>query len=102
MCLIGHLLTNIEDIDKLSITKDYLKDFSIQGKKYNFKYIFEKIAQIHKENNDNEMLTIISSDENIDMDILGKIIEGNPLEQIGAILSKEGTIIQAHKEDLLN
>lgn len=101
VCLIGHLLTNIEDIDKLSITKDYLKDFSIQGKKYNFKYIFEKIAQIHKENNDNEMLSIISSDENIDMDILGKIIEGNPLEQIGAILSKEGTIIQAHKEDLL-
>lgn len=101
VCLIGHLLTNIEDIDKLSITKDYLKDFSIQGKKYNFKYIFEKIAQIHKENNDNEMLSIISSDENIDMDILGKIIEGNPLEQIGAVLSKEGTIIQAHKEDLL-
>lgn len=101
VCLIGHLLTNIEDIDKLSITKDYLKDFTIQGKKYNFKYIFEKIAQIHKENNDNEMLSIISSDENIDMDILGKIIEGNPLEQIGAILSKEGTIIQAHKEDLL-
>lgn len=101
VCLIGHLLTNIEDIDKLSITKDYLKDFTIQGKKYNFKYIFEKIAQIHKENNDNEMLSIISSDENIDMDILGKIIQGNPLEQIGAILSKEGTIIQAHKEDLL-
>lgn len=101
VCLIGHLLTNIEDIDKLSITKDYLKDFTIQGKKYNFKYIFEKIAQIHKENNDNEMLSIISSDENIDMDILGKIIQGNPLEQIGAILSKEGTIIQAHKENLL-
>lgn len=101
VCLIGHLLTNIEDIDKLSITKDYLKDFTIQGEKYNFKYIFEKIAQIHKENNDNEMLSIISSDENIDMNILGKIIEGNPLEQIGAILSKEGTIIQAHKEDLL-
>lgn len=101
VCLIGYLLKNIGEIDKLSITKDYLKDFTIQGKKYNFKYIFEKIAQIHKENNDNEMLSIISSDENIDMDILGKIIEGNPLEQIGAILSKEGTIIQAHKEDLL-
>lgn len=101
VCLIGYLLKNIEGIDKLSITKDYLKDFTIQGKKYNFKYIFEKIAQIHKENNDNEMLSIISSDENIDMDILGKIIEGNPLEQIGAILSKESTIIQAHKEDLL-
>ena len=30
-----------------------------------------------------------------------EIIQGNPLEQIGAILSKESTIIQAHKEDLL-
>lgn len=101
VCLIGYLLKNIKDIDKLSITKDYLKDFSIQGKKYNFKYIFEKIAQIHKENNDNEMLSIISSDEQIDMNIIMEIIQGNPLEQIGAILSKEGTIIQAHKENLL-
>lgn len=101
VCLIGYLLKNIEDIDKLSITKDYLKDFSIQGKKYNFKYIFEKIAQIHKENRDNEMLQILSTDEQIDMNIIMEIIQGNPLEQIGAILSKEGTIIQAHKEDLL-
>lgn len=35
------------------------------------------------------------------MNIIMEIIQGNPLEQIGAILSKEGTIIQAHKEDLL-
>ena len=101
VCLIGYLLKNIEDIDKLSITKDYLKDFSIQGKKYNFKYIFEKIAQIHKENRDNDMLQILSTDEQIDMNIIMEIIQGNPLEQIGAILSKESTIIQAHKEDLL-
>lgn len=101
VCLIGYLLKNIEDIDKLSITKDYLKDFSIQGKKYNFKYIFERIEQIHKENRDNEMLQILSTDEQIDMNIIMEIIQGNPLEQIGAILSKEGTIIQAHKEELL-
>ena len=101
VCLIGYLLKNIEDIDKLSITKDYLKDFSIQGKKYNFKYIFEKIVQIHKENRDNDMLQILSTDEQIDMNIIMEIIQGNPLEQIGAILSKESTIIQAHKEDLL-
>ena len=101
VCLIGYLLKNIKEIDQLSITKDYLKDFSVQGKKYNFKYIFEKLEQIHKENRDNEMLSIISRDEEIDGDILLKIIEGNPLEQIGAILSKEETIIQAHKEDLL-
>lgn len=101
VCLIGHLLKNIGNIDKLSITKDYLKDFSIQGKEYNFKYIFERIEQIHKENRDNEMLQILSTDEQIDMDILMEIVQGNPLEQIGAILAKEGTIIQAHKEDLL-
>ena len=101
VCLIGYLLKNIEDIDKLSITKDYLKDFTIQGKKYNFKYIFERIEQIHKENRDNDMLQILSADEQIDMNIIMEIIQGNPLEQIGAILSKEGTIIQAHKEDLL-
>ena len=101
VCLIGYLLTEPKGIDKLSITKDYLKDFSIQGKKYNFKYIFERIEQIHKENRDNEMLQILSTDEKIDMDILMEIVKGNPLEQIGAILSKEGTIIQAHKEDLL-
>ena len=35
------------------------------------------------------------------MEEIMEIIQGNPLEQIGAILSKEGTIIQAHKEDLL-
>lgn len=101
VCLIGYLLKNIEGIDKLSITKDYLKDFSIQGKKYNFKYIFERIEQIHKENRDNEMLQILSTDEQIDMNIIMEIIQGNPLEQIGAILSKEGTIIQARKEELL-
>ena len=101
VCLIGYLLKNIEGIDKLSITKDYLKDFSIQGKKYNFKFIFERIEQIHKENRDNEMLQILSTDEQIDMNIIMEIIQGNPLEQIGAILSKEGTIIQAHKEELL-
>lgn len=101
VCLIGHLLTNTGDIDKLSITKDYLKDFSIQGKKYNFKYIFERIEQTHKENRDNEMLQILSTDEQIDMNILMEIVQGNPLEQIGAILSKEGIIIQAHKEELL-
>lgn len=101
VCLIGYLLKNVGEIDKLSITKDYLKDFSIQGKKYNFKYIFERIEQIHKENRDNEMLQILSTDEQIDMNIIMEIIQGNPLEQIGAILSKESTIIQAHKEELL-
>lgn len=99
--VIGFLLKNIEDIDKLSITKDYLKDFSIQGKKYNFKYIFEKIAQIHKDNRDKELLTILLSDKQIEQEILTKAIEGNPYEEIASVQSIENVIIQAHKEELL-
>lgn len=99
--VIGFLLKNIEDIDKLSITKDYLKDFSIQGKKYNFKYIFEKIAQIHKENRDKELLTILLSDKQIEQEFLTKAIEGNPYEEIASVQSIENVIIQAHKEELL-
>ena len=99
--VIGFLLKNIEDIDKLSITKDYLKDFSIQGKKYNFKYIFEKIAQIHKENRDKELLTILLSDKQIEQEFLTKAIEGNPYEEIASVQGIENVIIQAHKEELL-
>lgn len=99
--VIGFLLKNIEDIDKLSITKDYLKDFSIQGKKYNFKYIFEKIAQIHKDNRDKELLTILLSDKQIEQEILTKAIEGNPYEEIASVQSIESVIIKAHKEKLL-
>lgn len=99
--VIGFLLKNIEDIDKLSITKDYLKDFTIQGKKYNFKYIFEKIAQIHKENRDKELLTILLSDKQIEQEFLTKAIEGNPYEEIASVQSIENVIIQAHKEELL-
>lgn len=99
--VIGFLLKNIEDIDKLSITKDYLKDFSIQGKRYNFKYIFEKIAQIHKDNRDKELLTILLSDKQIEQEILTKAIEGNPYEEIASVQSIENVIIQAHKEELL-
>lgn len=99
--VIGFLLKNIEDIDKLSITKDYLKDFSIQGKKYNFKYIFEKIAQIHKENRDKELLTILLSDKQIEQEFLTKAIEGNPYEEIASVQSIENVIIKAHKEKLL-
>lgn len=99
--VIGFLLKNIEDIDKLSITKDYLKDFSIQGKKYNFKYIFERIKQIHKDNRDKELLTILLSDKQIEQEFLTKAIEGNPYEEIASVQSIENVIIQAHKEELL-
>lgn len=99
--VIGFLLKNIEDIDKLSITKDYLKDFSIQGKKYNFKYIFERIKQIHKDNRDKELLTILLSDKQIEQEFLTKAIEGNPYEEIASVQSIENVIIQARKEELL-
>lgn len=99
--VIGFLLKNIEDIDKLSITKDYLKDFSIQGKKYNFKHIYERIKQIHKDNRDKELLTILLSDKQIEQEILTKAIEGNPYEEIASVQSIENVIIQAHKEELL-
>lgn len=99
--VIGFLLKDIEDIDKLSINKDYFKDFSINGKKYNLKYIFEKIAQIHKENRDKELLTILLSDKQIEQEFLTKAIEGNPYEEIASVQSIENVIIQAHKEELL-
>lgn len=99
--VIGFLLKNIEDIDKLSITKDYLKDFSIQGKKYNFKHIYERIKQIHKDNRDKELLTILLSDKQIEQEFLTKAIEGNPYEEIASVQSIENVIIQAHKEELL-
>lgn len=99
--VIGFLLKNIEDIDKLSITKDYLKDFSINGKNYNFKHIFEKIEKIHKENRDEELLTSLINDKQIDNEILTKAIEGNPYEEIASVQGIENVIIQAHKEELL-
>ena len=99
--VIGFLLKNIEDIDNLSITKDYLKDFSIQDKKYNFKYIYEKIEQIHKDNRDKELLTILLSDKQIEQEFLMKAIEGNPYEEIASVQGIENVIIQAHKEELL-
>ena len=99
--VIGFLLKDIEDIDKLSINKDYFKDFSINGKKYNLKYIFERIEQIHKENRDKELLTILLSDKKIDDEILTKAIGGNPYEEIASVQGIENVIIKAHKEELL-
>lgn len=101
VCLIGYLLENIEDIDKLSITKDYLKDFTVQGEKYNFKYIFERIEQIHKENRDNELLLELVNDELIGKDKLVQLVNGNTFEKLASIKEMERIIIQAHKEDLL-
>lgn len=101
VCLIGYLLENIKDIDTLSITKDYLKDFTVQGEKYNFKYIFERIEQIHKENRDEELLLELVNDELIGKDKLVQLASSNTFEKLASIKEMERIIIQAHKEDLL-
>lgn len=101
VCLIGYLLENIKDIDTLSVTKEYLKDFTVQGEKYNFKYIFERIEQIHKENRDNELLLELVNDELIGKDKLVQLVNGNTFEKLASIKEMERIIIQAHKEDLL-
>lgn len=101
VCLIGYLLENIKDIDTLSITKEYLKDFTVQGEKYNFKYIFERIEQIHKENRDNDLLLELVNDELIGKDKLVQLVNGNTFEKLASIKEMERIIIQAHKEDLL-
>lgn len=101
VCLIGYVLENIKDIDTLSITKEYLKDFTVQGEKYNFKYIFERIEQIHKENRDNELLLELVNDELIGKDKLVQLVNGNTFEKLASIKEMERIIIQAHKEDLL-
>lgn len=101
VCLIGYLLENIKDIDTLSITEEYLKDFTVQGEKYNFKYIFERIEQIHKENRDNELLLELVNDELIGKDKLVQLVNGNTFEKLASIKEMERIIIQAHKEDLL-
>lgn len=101
VCLIGYLLENIKDIDTLSITKEYLKDFTVQGEKYNFKYIFERIEQIHKENRDKELLLELVDDELIGKDKLVQLVNGNTFEKLASIKEMERIIIQAHKEELL-
>ena len=101
VCLIGYLLENIKDIDTLSITKEYLKDFTVQGEKYNFKYIFERIEQIHKENRDKELLLELVNDELIGKDKLVQLVNGNTFEKLASIKEMERIIIQAHKENLL-
>lgn len=101
VCLIGYLLENIKDIDTLSITKEYLKDFTVQGEKYNFKYIFERIEQIHKENRDKELLLELVNDELIGKDKLVQLVNGNTFEKLASIKEMERIIIQAHKEELL-
>lgn len=99
--LIGYLLKYTNDMDKLSINEDYLKDFKLKGKFYNIRYIFKKIEQIHNESRDDELVTLLMSDKNIDSDILIEAVTSNPYEEIASIHSTENAIINAHKEELI-
>lgn len=98
---IGYLLKYPSHIEKLSINAEYLKDFKKDGKNYNFKYIFKKIEQIHKEGRDEEVLMLLLSDENIEDYMLEESASSNPYEGITSIQGMENIIIQAHKEELI-
>lgn len=96
MCIIGYLLQHNEDVDKMSITADYLKDFG----SYNFKYVFNKIKQIHREGKDAELLTEITEDKNITQEMLLKAVHGNAYENMGSIRAIEDVVIKAYKSRL--
>ena len=94
--IIGFLLSNSEYIDKLSISEDYMKDFS----KYNFSYVLKKIKQLHKDERDSEMLAELVSDKNINQELLLKAVEGNPYEKMASIKGLEEVVIKAYKNRL--
>ena len=94
--IIGFLLTKISDIDKLTITEDYLKD--IDG--YNFKYVFKKMRQLHKEGRDAELTTELTSDKNITQEFILKMVEGSSYEHIASIQGLEDVVIKAYKNRL--
>lgn len=95
--IVGFLLKNIDYIDKLSINEDYMNDFG----KYNFKYIFKTIKQIHKEGRDDELLTVLTNDKNIESDVLWEAVHGNPCAEIASIKGLEDVVITAYKSRLI-
>ena len=94
--IIGFVLSNKEYIDKLSITENYLKDFG----NFNFKYVFKKIKQLHKEGRDDEMLTELFADKNISQEFLVKSVDTNPYEKMASIRGFEDIVIKAYKNRL--
>lgn len=101
LSIVGYLLKNKEDIDKLSINEDYLEDFKRNGKFYNFKYVFKKIVQIHRENRDDELLNILTNDENYDSSILMEALTSNSYDEMASIRGLEEVVISAYKDRLL-
>lgn len=95
--IIGFLLKHMDDIDKISITEDYLKD--IRG--CNFKYIFKKIRDLHKQGQDDSILGELTSDKNINQDFLFEAVKGNEYENMGSIRAIEEVVIKAYKSRLL-
>lgn len=101
LSIIGFLLKNKGSIEKMSINADYMKDLNYDGKHYNFKYIFKKIEQAHKENRDDELLLSLTNDTNIDSDIFFSAVQGTPCEEMATVRGLEEVLITAHKEELI-
>lgn len=101
LSIIGFLLKNKGSIEKMSINADYMKDLNYDGKHYNFKYIFKKIEQAHKENRDDELLLSLTNDTNIDSDIFFSAVQGTPCEEMATVRGVEEVLITAHKEELI-
>lgn len=96
--IIGYLLKHKEDIDKLSIDENYFKEFSNS----NFKYLFKRIKELHKEGRDAELLTDLLEDKNINQDfVFNTVYKSNPYEEIASIQGLEDTIISAYKDRLV-
>lgn len=95
--IIGFLLKHRGDIDKISITEDYFKDFT----DCNFKYVFKKIRDIHKRGQDDNILIELTSDKNINQDFLIEAVKGNEYENMGSIRAIEDVVINAYKSRLL-
>lgn len=94
--ILSFLLAKLSDIDKLTITEDYLKDFG----NYNFKYVFKKLRQLHKEGRDAELTTELTSDKNINQEFILKMVKGSTYENIASIQGLEDVVIKAHKNRL--
>lgn len=101
LSIIGFLLKNKGSIEKMSINADYMKDLNYDGKHYNFKYIFKKIEQAHKENRDDELLLSLTNDTNIDSDIFFSAVQGTPCDEMATVRGLEEVLITAHKEELI-
>ena len=96
--IIGYLLKHKEDIEKLSINENYFKEFGNS----NFKYLFKRIKELHKDGRDAELLTDLLEDKNINQDfVFNTVYKSNPYEEIASIQGLEDTIISAYKDRLV-